>query len=142
MRNILLQVKTNDVVAGTIVNPETYSFSIWFWIALTELLVIAFLIFRLRKKNDNLKFGDVTKDKRRKAKKSTVDMNNLMNSINSSKDLYKELSRSCHPDRFINSNKQQLAEEIFQEISKHKRDFNKLTELKEKATTELSIKFK
>jgi hypothetical protein len=142
MKNLLLQVNTDNVVAETIVNSETTSFSIWFWIALAELLIIIFLFLMLRKKNSNLKFGDVTKDKMRNAKKSDIDMNNLMNSINGSKELYKKLSRSCHPDRFINSDKQKIAEEIFQEISKNKRDFKILTELKEKAIIELNIKFK
>ena len=144
MKNLLLQVKTDNVVREAIVNSETTSFSVWFWIALAELLIIIFLFLflRLRKKNNNLKFGDVTKDKMRDAKKSDIDMNNLMNSINGSKELYKKLSRSCHPDRFINSDKQKIAEEIFQEISKNKRDFKILTELKEKAIIELNIKFK
>ena len=144
MKNLLLQVKTDNVVREAIVNSETTSFSVWFWIALAELLIIIFLFLRLRlrKKNNNLKFGDVTKDKMRDAKKSDIDMNNLMNSINGSKELYKKLSRSCHPDRFINSDKQKIAEDIFQEISKNKRDFKILTELKEKAIIELNIKFK
>ena len=142
MKNLLLQVKTDNVVREAIVNSETTSFSVWFWIALAELLIIIFLFLRLRKKNNNLKFGDVTKDKMRDEKKSDIDMNNLMNSINGSKELYKKLSRSCHPDRFINSDKQKIAEEIFQEISKNKRDFKILTELKEKAIIELNIKFK
>lgn len=136
MKNLLLQIKADNIAA------ETTSFSISFWIALAELLIIIFLFFKLRKKNSNLKFGDVTKDKMRNAKKSDIDMNNLMNSINGSKELYKKLSRSCHPDRFINSDKQKKAEEIFQEISKNKRDYKILTELKEKAIVELNIKFK
>jgi curved DNA-binding protein CbpA len=69
-------------------------------------------------------------------------MNSLMDSINGSKDLYKELSRVCHPDRFTNSDKQKNAEEIFQEISKNKRDFNKLSELKKRVIAELNINLK
>jgi len=142
MKNILLQVKTDSVVAETISNTDSTSFSIWLWIALFEFVIIAFLLFKLKKKGSDLKFGDLSKEKIRNAKKSEVDMNNLMNSINGSKDLYKELSRTCHPDRFINSDKQKIAEQIFQDISKYKRDFKKLTELKERAITELNINFK
>lgn len=142
MKNILLQVKADSVVTETISNTDATTFSIWFWVALIELFIIVFLFFKLKKKGNDLKFGDLSKDKMRNAKKSDVDMDNLMNSINGSKDLYKELSRTCHPDRFINSDKQKLAEEIFQDISKHKRDFKKLTELKERAITELNINFK
>jgi uncharacterized protein YozE (UPF0346 family) len=142
MNFFLLQVKTNNVIAETASVADSASFPIWFWIALIEFAIIVFLVFRLRKKREKLTFGDLSKDKIRNAKKSDVDMENLMNSINGSKELYKQLSRTCHPDRFINNSKQELAEEIFQEISKHKRDFKKLTELKEKAITELNIKFK
>ena len=42
-------------------------------------------------------------------------MNNLMDSIHNSRNLYKELSKKCHPDRFINDPKQKIAEEIFQD---------------------------
>lgn len=142
MKNILLQVKADSVVAETISNTDSTTFSIWFWVAIIELVIIVFLFLKLKKKGKDLKFGDLSKDKMRNAKKSDVDMDNLMNSINGSKDLYKGLSRTCHPDRFINSDKQKLAEEIFQDISKHKRDFKKLTELKERAITELNINFK
>jgi len=74
--------------------------------------------------------------------KGSFDMDNLMNSINSSKSLYKELSRLCHPDRFIGDEKQNIAQEIFKEISKSKRDFGKLESLKERAKKELNINFK
>ena len=40
-------------------------------------------------------------------------MNNLMDSMHKSRNLYKELSKKCHPDRFINNPKQKIAEEIF-----------------------------
>ncbi|OBX22199.1 MULTISPECIES: J domain-containing protein [Bizionia] len=142
MRNIFLQLKTDHVVTETISNSDSNSLSIWFWIALAELIIIAFLIITIKKKQKSLKFADLSKDKIRNAKKSDIDMDNLMNSINSSKDLYKELSRTCHPDRFINSDKQNIAEEIFQEISKNKRDFKNLTELKQRAITELNINLK
>lgn len=142
MKNILLQVKTDSVVAETVSNADSTTISIWFWVAIIEFVIIVFLFFKLKKKGKDLKFGNISKDKLHNAKKIDVDMDNLMNSINGSKDLYKELSRTCHPDRFINSDKQKLAEEIFQEISKHKRNFKRLTELKERAIIELNINFK
>jgi hypothetical protein len=140
MTTTLLQVQPDSVVIETIANNGTTS--IWFWVALVEFALIVLLLFRVKKKVADLKFGDLSKDNLRTAKKTDVDMNDVMNSINSSKGLYKELSRTCHPDRFINSDKQKIAEEIFQEISRNKRNFKKLTELKERATTELNINFK
>lgn len=142
MRNLLLQEEANKVLAETIPIIDPNTISIWFWIAIVEFITIAFLILKLRKRNESLKFGDLSKDKIKNAKKGDVDMNNLMNSINGSKVLYKELSRSCHPDRFINSDKQKISQEIFQEITKNRRNFKKLEELKEKAKLELNLKFK
>lgn len=142
MTNTLLQIKNDTSVNEVIANSNSTLFSIWFWIALTELIIVIFLILKLNKKHRNLKFRDIPKDKLKNASKSDVDMDNLMNSINGSKKLYKELSRTCHPDCFINSVKQKIAEEIFQEISKNKRDFKKLTELKQRAIKELNINLK
>ena len=68
-------------------------------------------------------------------------MNNLMDSIHNSRNLYKELSKKCHPDRFINDPKQKIAEEIFQEISENERNFEKLSLLKLRAINELNINF-
>lgn len=141
MITTLIQVQTDSIVAETVALTETSSLSIWFWVAMVEFILIIFILFRSRKKND-LAFGDISKSKMRNAKKSDIDMDNLMNSINSSKDLYKELSRKCHPDRFINSEKQKAAQAIFQNISKYKRDHSKLLLLKEQAKTELNIEFK
>lgn len=142
MRNFLLQVKTDIAITESISNTDSTSFSVWFWIALAEFAIIAFLLWKLRKKRNDLKFGDLSKDKMKNAKNSDVDMENLMNSINGSRAFYKELSKTCHPDRFINSDKQQIAEEIFQEISENKRNYKKLTELKQRAITELNVNFK
>lgn len=149
MTNFITQVQ-NDSLTMTDISQKTEnitnnidnSISIWFWIALIELTIILFLIIKLRKKKSNLDFSDLTKDNIKSAKSTNIDMTNLMNSINGSKDLYKKLSRLCHPDRFVNSDKHQLAEKIFQEISKNKRDFNKLSELKQRAISELKINFK
>ena len=68
-------------------------------------------------------------------------MNNLMDSIHNSRNLYKELSKKCHPDRFINDPKQKIAEEIFQEISENERNFEKLSLLKQRAINELNLTF-
>ena len=131
-----------EVPTDSLITTVDFNLSIWLWIAVIELLIIVFLLWRLFKVKQKFKEPDLLKEKLRQAKGSNVDMNNLMNSINGSKDLYKELSRKCHPDRFVNSEKQIIAEEIFQEISNNKRDYKKLIELKQRATEELKINFK
>ncbi|WP_147299228.1 molecular chaperone DnaJ [Winogradskyella eximia] len=119
---------------------EEFSVNIWLYVAIIEFLIIGFLIYKITKKKTDLDFSDISKYKLKSAKSSQVDMENVMNSINGSKELYKQLSKRCHPDRFINSEKQELAETIFQDITKHKRNFQKLSELKERAKEELEIK--
>ena len=142
MKNILSIIQSKGISNEIPLETDTTEFSIWIYIALGELIIITYLIFKLNKKESELAFGDLSKKKIRNLNKSEIDMANVMNSINNSKTIYKELSRACHPDRFVNSDKQIIAEEIFQGITKYKRDFKKLTELKERAIIELNINFK
>ena len=117
---ISLKIKTNE-------NIEHFYSSIWFWIAIIELILIISLLKKQKQKTK----GDVNE---------STDMDNLMNSIYGSRDLYKELAKKCHPDRFINMPNQKLAEEIFQEITENERNYEKLMSLKNRAIIELKIK--
>lgn len=141
MRRILLQIKSDSLAIATTTKSESLLDSTWFWISIVEFLVIIFLVIRLKRKYSDLTFSDLPKDKIKNAKSTAIDMDNLMNSINGSKDLYKELSKVCHPDKFVNTEKQKIAEEIFQEISKDRRNFEKLLAHKERAKKELNINF-
>lgn len=139
-----IQETVNEIVVNDL-KESTY----WLWFAICEFLIILILIiiviklYRKLKDNQNLAFSDVDKNEfKKRMKHSSVDMDGLMNSINNSKSLYKKLSRVCHPDRFVNTNKHKKSEEIFQELSNSKRDFKKLEALKERAKKELNIKLK
>jgi hypothetical protein len=116
--------------------------AVWFWISVCEFPIIILLALKLRSKKPDLALADLNRDTLKKAKGSAIDMTNLMDSIYGSKELYKELSRRCHPDRFVNTSYQPAAEEIFQEISESQRDFEKLSALKVRAANELNINFK
>lgn len=122
---------TNLVDTASIV----YDLPFWFWISLIELIVIILLIINKRSKSKDL--SDLNPDKISKMQSNEINMNDLMNNINKSKDLYRELSRKYHPDRFINTNKHKIAEDLFQEISKNKRNFQELKIIKIKAEKEL-----
>lgn len=141
MKQILLQIKSDSLAIETISKAENSLDSTWFWIAIIEFSIIVLLLIRLKTKKSDLAFSDLPIDKMKNAKSSSIDMDNLMNSINGSRDLYKELSRACHPDKFVNTEKQKIAEEIFQNISKDKRNFEKLLALKERAKIELNVNF-
>lgn len=135
--NILLNTSKKIITNDKVID----SHSLWFWFSIIELLVIFFLIYKLKNKSKILELTDLETNKIINSKNNKIDMNNLMNSIHNSRTLYKELSKKCHPDRFINDPKQKKAEEIFQEITKNERNYEKLTSLKLRAENELNINF-
>ncbi|MFV9551434.1 J domain-containing protein [Algibacter sp. PT7-4] len=139
---VALPFMENEMTKQAIENNNTYFTSFWFWVALLELLIIGFLIFKYKGKQNRIDSKNFSKDKFKEAQAAKIDMDNLVGSINGSKKIYKELSKVCHPDRFVNTDKQPIAETIFQDITKHRRDLEKLIELKYEAQTKLGVKFK
>lgn len=129
-----LQNGLNDPVTN---NSEDFNW--WIIITFIELFLILILFIRLKKVRKENSMQNDGFDELRRAKSQDIDMTNLMNSINSSRDLYKELSRKCHPDRFHDEALKSKADNLFQEISDNKRNYNKLLELKETAVKELNI---
>jgi len=141
MAKIFFQINGDSIAVADNMVSTGWTDSIFFWFAIVEFFLILFLIWKLNGKKRPSHFSDLPEDKLRKAKKTEINMANLMDSINGSRELYVELSRVCHPDRFINTEKQEIASEIFKEISKNKRNYEKLLALKEKAITELNVTF-
>lgn len=79
---------------------------------------------------------------KQKLKSGTVDFDGLMNSAFHSQELYDELKKKCHPDRFsTNPQLVQKATEIFALITKNKYNYQALAKLKERAEKELHVKF-
>jgi hypothetical protein len=74
-------------------------------------------------------------------KNQDVNLHEVMLDINNSKELYKLLSRRCHPDKFINSEYHKEIEDLYKEISNNKRNYSKLLELKELASMRFNINF-
>ena len=112
------------------------SVNYWMWIAIIELAIIVFIIL-FRKKTEHWKT-----QYKREAKEEDIDFGNIIKSSFHVKQLYDELKVKCHPDRFPNNNeKNQIALELFQEISKNKTNYKKLIELKELAIQKLNINF-
>ncbi len=131
----LLLINNDTTVISKSISGSYNSF--WFYFSLFEFAFIILLLLKLRNHKSNLVFSELDKSTTEKSKKTNIDMNNLMDSINNSSALYKELSRKYHPDRFVNSPKQILSEKIFQEISSNKRNYEKLLLLKHQAENEL-----
>ncbi|RZJ73114.1 MAG: hypothetical protein EOO45_10490 [Flavobacterium sp.] len=116
-------------------SPNNY----WMWIAVAELAVIGYLTYRLLN-NRKPALPETEATLFTEAKSSNIDMGDLMNNITKSRNLYKQLSAKCHPDRFaMDAGKRQIADEIFQELSRHQRNYSKLLALQERAGRELNI---
>ena len=110
----------------------------WMWLAIVELGVIAYLILKEKLKSK------VTAKQQFKSEslKQEIDFNNIINSSFNSIKLYDELKVKCHPDRFpTDREKNIIAENLFQEISKNKTNVKRLLELKEEAIQKLNINF-
>ena len=68
-------------------------------------------------------------------------MGGVMDDIFESRKLYDELKKVCHPDRFVNTDKYEIADKLFQEITKNKSNSQMLVKLKADATIQLDLKF-
>ena len=131
-----LQIAKKTISKNNIEPTENINW--WFWIAIAQFVIIVFLILAPKfKRKQSLK-----KKLKKESRDSNIDFDNIINSSFNSNKVYDELKIKCHPDRFPNdSEKNQIAEGIFQEISKNKNNIKRLFELKEKAKQELNINF-
>jgi hypothetical protein len=134
--NIMLQIDSVTTSSG--INKFMLFESIWFWIILVMVLTITLILKKHFNGKKQLAFNNVEANAKKKAQSSTINMDNLMNSINSSSELYKELSRAYHPDRFIGTHLESKSKELFQEISANKRNYEGLCKIKERAQKELN----
>ena len=124
------------IVAKTTENND--SSNLWMWVAIVEFLIIIGLILAnrfKRKPNAKQKFKD-------ESLVQEVDFNNIINSSFHSNELYDILKVKCHPDRFPTDPKlNEIAEKLFQEITKSKTNVKRLQELKIEAEQKLNINF-
>lgn len=131
-------IQKSSQIISDISAANNNSVNIWLWIALIELLIIIYLLF-FKRKNKTVSAKEQFK---KEAKKGEIDFGNIINSSFHVKPLYDELKVKCHPDRFpADHEKNKIALELFQEISKNKTDYKKLMELKELAKIKLNITF-
>lgn len=119
--------------------PVSTGTNYWPWIAAVELGIIVFITVKLLSKNrKQMEARELLMME--EAKSSKFDTDNLVKSIYKSQELYKRLSSKCHPDRFANDEeKRVVADKLFREITKNKRNYSKLLELKVQALESLDI---
>ena len=110
----------------------------WMILSAVEFAVIVYMFFLLRKaKRMNPSDLEI-----RKAKKSDINMDDVMRDMHEAPALYKALCRACHPDRFAGNPLEFLANELFQEVQQNEHNFKQLELLKTKIQEQLHIKIK
>ncbi len=111
-------------------------------LAFIELVIILALIRYTLKNRNKLSDEELSQlEKLKDAKRADIDMNGLLDSINNSKAIHRELITKCHPDRFIDQGLREKANAIIQEINQNKNNYSVLVQLKSKAEQELNIQF-
>jgi len=138
MNNILYQDSTKLINNNFSQSSAKFDIhNVWMWISIVELIAILYLLLirqiRTAKPNTKMIFKD-------ESMKENIDFDNVIKSSFNSTQLYNELKVKCHPDRYISrEEKNIIAESLFQEITKNKTNYKKLTELKEEAIQKLNI---
>ena len=123
-----------ETITGSTIN-------IWLYIAIIEFvtIIVLFILFM----NEKNKHSETKKLKQKLKGRNEIDLQDtLVNIGNMDKaiELYNELKKKCHPDRFVGDDlKTEMADKLFQEITKNKNNYKKLEELKKQAIKELNI---
>lgn len=127
-----------ETINKSITSESNEQINWWLWIAFIEFLVIILLVLKQR-----IKPKESIKQKfKKQSLGQEIDFNNIINSSFNSKQLYDELKVKCHPDLFpTDKEKNIIAENIFQEITKNQNNAKRLIELKEEAKQKLNINF-
>lgn len=137
MKILQILTDTSNVSNFAIDNNNLVS-AFWKYSAIGELVIIIILVILFLKPKKN---RTTIETELKKARKNNVNMDDLMLNINNSRNLYKLLSKNCHPDHFINSTSHSEIELLFQKITENKRNFQELVKLKEIAINTFNIKF-
>ena len=74
-------------------------------------------------------------------KNERVSMDAVMENLFRSKQLYDLLKVKCHPDRFIDPERKEIATKLYQDITENKTDYQRLQALKSRAEQELNVTF-
>ena len=128
----------SEIITKSIASESNEHINWWLWIAIIEFVSIMFLVIKQK-----IKPVDKIKQKfKKESLDQEIDFNNIINSSFNSKELYDELKVKCHPDLFsTDKEKNLIAENLFQEITKNQNNAKRLIELKEEAKQKLDINF-
>ena len=115
---------------------KTFITNQWMILSAVEFVAIVFL-FLLLQKSKRMNPSDL---EIRKAKKSNINMDDVMRDMHEAPVLFKALCRACHPDRFAGNPLEPLANDLFQEVQQNEHNFKQLELLKTKIQEQLHLK--
>lgn len=122
-----------DSIQEVITTATTSAPSYWrMWILFGVFLVIIFLISIAI-----IKTKKIHRVRNEVLAKEDIDWDDKLRSMFQAKALYNEIKVKYHPDRFLDSTQNKIANELFQEITKNQHDFHKLEQLKQIAQEKL-----
>lgn len=110
-------------------------YSIWFWLSFIEALIIIKLLFFNNGKANNV-FTQIINTTPKADEES---MKNMVNSIFLAKQLYDKLKIKYHPDKFSNEEQKEVANEIFQNLTRNKNNYSALKDIENEAKSKLNV---
>ena len=130
----------NDTIhqlTGQMQQTSSTGINIWLIVAIVEFAVIVYLL--LTKLNiSNSKKAQI---KNEVMQEGSIDFSNVLNNAFNSKEIYDDLKKKCHPDRFVDdAEREAIANELFQRITQNQHNIDKLRKLREEAVQKLGIK--
>lgn len=140
IKTIIMSLFSDPDSLEIINETATSGGNLWKYVSIVQFGIISYLAYKLYGNKPKTEFKNVKRETVKEAASKEFDMDNVINSINKAKPLFKELSKKCHPDKFANSEKHETALIIYQQITESKRNYSKLFELKELAQEELKIR--
>jgi len=75
----------------------------------------------------------------KEVRKNEINFQDIFSDFQKSKEIYKELIRKCHPDRFVDSDLNKIATDLSLRIAEHKSSYSELCHLREEACEKLNI---
>lgn len=110
-------------------------YSIWFWLSFIEAFIIIKLLFFNKGKTNNI-FTQIINTTPKADEES---MKNMVNSIFLAKQLYAKLKIKYHPDKFFNEEQKEVANEIFQNLTRNKNNYSALKDIENEAKSKLDV---
>lgn len=130
----------NDTIqqlTGQMQQTSSMGINIWLIVAIVEFAVIVYLLLT-RLNISNSKKAQI---KNEVMQEGSIDFRNVLNNAFNSKEIYDDLKKKCHPDRFVDdAEREAIANELFQRITQNQHNIDNLRKLREEAVRKLGIK--